>query len=91
MSEGFIPRSKLVNKTEDENNSAVRVYCKYCGHTNSIPAYVDRKICHWCNRIILNDTKVHFNRKLRELMKERNKDGRETKGVNQEDSRPTNE
>ena len=55
---------------EDNNRKSIEMYCPYCGHTNTIPVYVDNKICHWCNHKIRNTTKAYFEKKLKEMMKE---------------------
>lgn len=64
-------------QTEDENRSSIKVYCKYCGHTNSIPAFTDKKLCGWCRRLISNTSPAHFKYKLRNMLKkEDEKDGK---------------
>lgn len=55
---------------EEKNRSSVQMYCKYCGHTNTIPAFVERKICHYCHRQIKNETQAYFTKKMLEKIKE---------------------
>lgn len=40
--------------------SKIRVVCKYCGHSNTMPVFVDNKICSFCNKMIHNNTKAYF-------------------------------
>lgn len=68
----YNPKKAKKDRIEDDNYSSVRVYCKKCGHTNIIPAYIDKKECTWCHSKVLNDTKVHFKRKLKQMMEEKN-------------------
>lgn len=44
------------------------VQCTKCGHKMVIPAREDKILCTWCNNKIINDTKVHFMRKMRVLL-----------------------
>ena len=44
------------------------VQCKKCGHKMVIPASQDKTLCTWCNNKILNNTRVHFKRKIRVLL-----------------------
>lgn len=69
--EGFFKYK--VNKTEDKNVTSIKVKCKYCGHTNSIPAFKEDKICNWCHNKIKNTSPAHFKYKLLKLMKENDK------------------
>ena len=57
---------------EDQNREAIKIYCKCCGHTNTIPAFVDSKICRWCGNKIINTTKAHFIRTMMQKMKGNN-------------------
>lgn len=59
--------------TEDKNRTEVKVYCKYCGHSQQIPAYVDQKICSYCKKMIQNNSKAHFRYKLINMIKENDK------------------
>ena len=69
-----LKRLKKQNDIEDANRNAIRVYCKHCGHTNSLPAWVDSAICHWCNHKVINNTKAHFMWTMRNINKEVNND-----------------
>lgn len=50
-----------------------RVKCKNCGHTNTIQANKDFKICSFCNMKLRNNTKARFEYMLRKTIKEMNK------------------
>ena len=63
---------------ESENYDSIRVYCPNCKHKNTIPVQVDSKICHWCKKKIMNNTRSHFTYKLNKLMKEGKENERET-------------
>lgn len=50
--------------------SEIKVKCRYCGHTNTMPVFMDSKICNWCNHKIQNNSKAYFKYKLiKELRK----------------------
>jgi len=51
-----------------EAKTETAVQCKVCGHKMAIPAKLDSTICSWCNNKIVNNTKVHFMRKMRVLL-----------------------
>lgn len=38
----------------------IRHYCPKCGHTNSMPVFVDYKICSWCKNMVFKDKKTEF-------------------------------
>ena len=59
-----------INKTEERNLKSIKFKCPYCGHTNSLPSYVDSKICGWCNKRIKNTSQAYFRRTLFNLLKE---------------------
>ena len=40
--------------------SKIKVKCKYCGHSNTIPVFMDTKICNYCNNLIHNNTRAYF-------------------------------
>jgi hypothetical protein len=63
-------RLKEENQIADKNRETVKVYCKYCGHSQVIPCQLDKKICSYCHRLIANNSKAHFDYKLRKLLKE---------------------
>ena len=50
------------------------VQCEYCGRKNLIPADKDKRLCSWCHRIVWNNTKAHFIRKMRMLLDKQKKD-----------------
>lgn len=56
---------------EDKNRSSIKMYCEYCGHTNTIPAFVDKKICSYCHRMIKNKTQAYFTKKMIDMLKEK--------------------
>ena len=45
--------------------SEINVKCKYCGHTNTIPVYLDSKYCGYCKKKIYNKGKLYFKYKMR--------------------------
>lgn len=50
----------------------IKVKCKYCGHTNTMPVFMDTRICNHCKKLIYNNTKVYFKYNLiKELRKPR--------------------
>ena len=50
--------------------SKIRVKCKYCGHSNTMPVYLDNKICGFCHKTINNNTPTYFRyRLIKELRK----------------------
>lgn len=52
---------------------SLKVRCK-CGHTMSIAAYLDYRICNFCGSKVINNTKEHFKYKLlKELRKNETK------------------
>ena len=63
-------------EVEDENRSLIRVYCKYCGHSQSIPVYVDSKICNYCHMLIKNTSRAYFRKKMMELVRGENNEGK---------------
>lgn len=46
----------------------IKVKCKHCGHTNTMPVFVEEKICSFCKKKIYNNSKAHFKYKLRNMM-----------------------
>ena len=59
---------------KDKNRVSITMKCKYCGHTNTIPAFIDNKICSWCHKRISNQTQAYFTKKILETMKEMKND-----------------
>ena len=59
-----------INITEENNLQSIKFKCEYCGHTNTLPAYIDNKICGWCKHKIYNKSKAHFNRTILMLLQE---------------------
>lgn len=52
--------------------SEIKVKCKYCGHINTIPVFLDKKPCGHCKKIINNNSKAYFRYNLiKELRKPR--------------------
>ena len=48
----------------------IKVKCKYCGHINTMPVFVDAKPCGYCKKKIHNNTQTYFRYKLiKELRK----------------------
>lgn len=65
-------KKKKKQEIEDDNRRSIQMYCKYCGHTNTIPVYVEEKICRWCKHKIKNTTQAHFSYKIMNMLKEKN-------------------
>lgn len=42
--------------------------CK-CGHSVVIPAFVNKKICHWCGKWVYKSDREEFKEKLRKEIK----------------------
>ena len=57
---------------KDKNRVSITMKCKYCGHTNTIPAFVEEKICSYCHKKIKNTTQAHFTKTMLEKIKEMN-------------------
>ena len=66
---------QLMTKYEEDTKimqeyNKIKVKCKCCGHTNTIPVFMDTKICSFCKNKINNNTKTYFKYKLiKELRK----------------------
>lgn len=62
----------IMSRVEDNlmflNLSKIRVKCKHCGHTNTIPAFLDKKTCWFCRHNINNNTLAHFKYKIRKMI-----------------------
>ena len=62
-----------MSRKEDDimftNYKQIRVVCKYCGHTNTIPVFLDNKNCTYCGRNIKNQGLAYFKYKMRKEMK----------------------
>ena len=65
-----LKRLKKIDNIRSSNTKDTKIYCKYCGHTNLMPADKDFRICSWCGNRVINTTKAHFMKKMRELMEE---------------------
>lgn len=46
----------------------IKVKCKHCGHTNTMPVFVEEKLCSFCKKKIYNNSKAHFKYKLRNML-----------------------
>lgn len=46
----------------------IKVKCKYCGHINTIPVFLDNKPCGNCKKILNNNTKAWFKYKMRNIL-----------------------
>ena len=57
---------KLIEKYQD-NLEELKVKCK-CGHSLTMPAFVNKGICSYCGSTVYNNTKLHFKYKLRKEM-----------------------
>lgn len=44
-----------------------RTMCK-CGHTNNIPAKMDKVVCSWCGNYVFRDKKAEFEFRMKERM-----------------------
>ena len=51
-----------------QNLSQIKVKCKYCGHTNTIPVFLDKKTCWFCKHNITNNTLAYFKYKVRKMI-----------------------
>lgn len=47
------------------NLKKIRRYCKYCGHSQYVPSYVEYVICDYCSHKIYRDDKTEFKIKLK--------------------------
>ena len=50
--------------------SKLRVKCS-CGHTKTIPVFLDKVRCNYCGKTVYNNTKLHFMYKMNKLLKEK--------------------
>ena len=57
----------------------IKVKCPHCGHTNTMPVFVDAKICNWCKNKIYNNSPAYFKYKLRKEMKKYEKEIKKNK------------
>ena len=51
-----------------QNLSQIKVKCKYCGHINTVPVFLDKKNCWFCKRVIHNKGEAYFKYKLRKII-----------------------
>lgn len=51
-----------------KNLSTIKVKCKYCGHTNTFPVFLDKKNCWFCRRSMYNEGEAYFKYKLRKAL-----------------------
>lgn len=58
---------KYCNETQD-----IKIKCPYCGRKNSTPAYVESRICYWCKKKIINNTRARFKYMFYKTRKEKN-------------------
>lgn len=42
----------------------LRVYCPNCGHSTTMPVFLDKKICSHCGHIIYRTKEIEFKDKL---------------------------
>lgn len=57
---------------KEKNEKSIKMKCKYCGSTNTIPYFVEERICRGCHRKIKNTTQAHFTKTMLEKIKEMN-------------------
>lgn len=50
----------------------LKVKC-VCGHTQVMPVYLDKKICSFCGRKVINNSKLYFLYKLRKEIRKNEK------------------
>ena len=55
-----------------DNLAELRVKCQ-CGHTKTMPVFLDSTICNQCGNKIKNNTKAYFMYKLRKELKKNEK------------------
>ena len=50
--------------------SEIKVKCKNCGHTMTMPVSIDSKVCSWCKKKVQNNSRRYFKyRLIKELRK----------------------
>ena len=42
----------------------IRKRCETCGHSKSIPIFIEKVICEWCGNYVFRDEKVKFKYRL---------------------------
>lgn len=52
-----------------EEYSKHKVKCKHCGHSSTMPVYVDKKICSWCGNYVFRTPEIEFKFRLKEKIK----------------------
>lgn len=55
-----------------EEMAKLRKYCS-CGHSLTIPNFIDRKMCTHCGSWVYKDKSIEFKYKLDKALKRRNK------------------
>lgn len=43
----------------------IKVYCPNCGHSNSMPKWVEIRICSWCGHKVYRTKEIEFKDKLK--------------------------
>lgn len=63
-----------------EEYSKHKVKCKHCGHSTTMPVFLDKKICSWCGKYVFRTSEIEFKFRLDEQIKKR-------KRVNNDDTK----
>lgn len=60
------------SKKEDdrmfEEYSKYKIKCKHCGHSTTMPIFLDKKICSWCGNYIFRTKEIEFKHKLNQAI-----------------------
>lgn len=52
-----------------EYYAKLRVYCPTCGHSNTMPIQLDKKICSWCGNLVYRTEEIEFKEKLKKAIR----------------------
>lgn len=74
MTDDIIKNKKQFEKDTKifDSVNKIKVKCKFCGHTETIPVFLDEKLCSQCKRMIINTTTSHFKYKMRKELEKNN-------------------
>lgn len=64
----MILTDKEFQRMSEEYNK-VKIKCKYCGHKNVVPVWVDKKPCNWCGNNVYRNKQMEFLDNIKKLMK----------------------
>lgn len=56
-----------------EYYAKLTVYCPNCGHSNTIPVQLEKKICSWCGHTVYRTKEIEFKEKLIKAQKKEGK------------------